>query len=65
MRVLLIEDDSPTAKAIELMLKSEGYVCDSTDLGEDGLESRSLGHGDPSMVWTRHLASMDSFFPSE
>ncbi len=38
MRVLLIEDDTATAKAIELMLKSEGYVCDSTDLGEDGLD---------------------------
>ena len=38
MRVLLIEDDSATAKAIELMLKSEGYVCDGTDLGEDGLD---------------------------
>jgi two-component system cell cycle response regulator CtrA len=38
MRLLLIEDDSATAKAIELMLKSEGYVCDSTDLGEDGLD---------------------------
>ncbi len=38
MRVLLIEDDSSTAKSIELMLKSEGYVIDSTDLGEDGLD---------------------------
>ena len=38
MRVLLIEDDTSTAKSIELMLKSEGYVCDSTDLGEDGLD---------------------------
>ena len=38
MRVLLIEDDSANAKAIELMLKSEDYVCDSTDLGEDGLD---------------------------
>jgi len=38
MRVLLIEDDTATAKAIELMLKSEGYVCDSTNLGEDGLD---------------------------
>ncbi len=37
MRVLLIEGDTSTAKSIELMLKSEGYVCDSTDLGEDGL----------------------------
>ena len=38
MRILLIEDDTSTAKSIELMLKSEGYVCDSTDLGEDGLD---------------------------
>ena len=38
MRVLLVEDDSSTAKSIELMLRSEGYVCDTTDLGEDGLE---------------------------
>ncbi|MCK5285440.1 MAG: response regulator, partial [Alphaproteobacteria bacterium] len=38
MRVLLIEDDISTAKAIELMLKSENYIIDCTDLGEDGLE---------------------------
>ena len=38
MRVLLIEDDSSAAKSIELMLKSEGYIVDSTDQGEDGLE---------------------------
>lgn len=38
MRVLLVEDDSATAKSIELMLRSEGCVVDATDLGEDGLE---------------------------
>ena len=38
MRVLLVEDDSATAKSIELMLRSEGCVIDATDLGEDGLE---------------------------
>jgi two-component system cell cycle response regulator CtrA len=38
MRVLLVEDDASTAKSIELMLKSEGYIIDTTDLGEDGLE---------------------------
>ncbi len=38
MRVLLVEDDSATSQSIEMMLRSEGYVCDSTDLGEDGLE---------------------------
>ncbi len=42
MRVLLVEDDSSTAKSIELMLKSEGYIIDSTDLGEDGLEIGKL-----------------------
>ena len=42
MRVLLVEDDTATAKSIELMLKSEGYICDSTDLGEDGLEIGKL-----------------------
>lgn len=38
MRVLLIEDDSSTAKAIELMLSSEGYIVDVADLGEDGID---------------------------
>ena len=42
MRILLIEDDPATAKAIELMLKSEDYVCDCTDLGEDGLDIGKL-----------------------
>ncbi|MDQ2103509.1 response regulator transcription factor CtrA [Azospirillum isscasi] len=42
MRVLLVEDDSSTAKSIELMLQSEGYIVDSTDLGEDGLEIGKL-----------------------
>lgn len=38
MRVLLVEDDKATSDSIELMLKSENYIVDSTDLGEDGLE---------------------------
>ena len=42
MRVLLIEDDSATAQSIELMLKSENFIVDSTDLGEDGLEIGKL-----------------------
>jgi two-component system cell cycle response regulator CtrA len=33
-----VEDDSAVSKSIELMLRSEGFVCDTTDLGEDGLE---------------------------
>ena len=42
MRVLLVEDDSSVAKSIELMLHSEGFIVDSTDLGEDGLEIGKL-----------------------
>jgi two-component system cell cycle response regulator CtrA len=42
MRVLLIEDDSATAASIEMMLKSESFICDTTDLGEDGLEIGKL-----------------------
>ncbi len=42
MRVLLVEDNTSTAKSIELLLKSEGFVVDATDLGEDGLEIGKL-----------------------
>ena len=42
MRVLLVEDDSTTAQFIEMMLRTEGYVCDTTDMGEDGLEIGKL-----------------------
>ena len=42
MRVLIVEDDSSTAKSIELMLKSENFIVDHTDLGEDGLEIGKL-----------------------
>jgi len=38
MRVLLVEDDASTAKSIEMMLRSDGYVVDVTDFGEDALE---------------------------
>src|ERR1700760_1118437 len=38
MRVLLVEDDTATSASIEMMLKRENFICDTTDLGEDGLE---------------------------
>jgi two-component system cell cycle response regulator CtrA len=38
MRVLLIEDDPATARSVELALASEGIICDTAELGEDGLE---------------------------
>ncbi len=42
MRVLLVEDDPSTAKSIELALASEGIVCDTAALGEEGLEIGQL-----------------------
>jgi len=42
MRVLLIEDEPTTAKAIELMLATEGFNVYSTDLGEEGLDLGKL-----------------------
>jgi two-component system, cell cycle response regulator CtrA len=37
MRALLIEDNSQTARNIELMLRSKGLYVYTTDLGEEGL----------------------------
>src|SRR5436309_15821229 len=38
MRVSLIEDDSATPQAIELILKSESFNVYTTDLGEEGID---------------------------
>lgn len=42
MRVLLVEDDYAISQSIEIMLKKEGMIVDTTDLGEDGLEIGKL-----------------------
>ena len=38
MRVLLIEDDSSTARSIELALAAEGIICDTAEVGVNGVE---------------------------
>jgi two-component system, cell cycle response regulator CtrA len=38
MRVLLVEDDHPMAKSIELILKQQGLTVSFTDLGEDAID---------------------------
>ncbi|MCF8494296.1 MAG: response regulator transcription factor [Rickettsiaceae bacterium] len=38
MRVLLIEDDASTARSIELALAAEGIICDTAEVGSDGIE---------------------------
>ncbi|MCX7338338.1 MAG: response regulator transcription factor [Alphaproteobacteria bacterium] len=60
MRVLLIEDDSATAKSLQSMLKSEGFICDTTDLGEDGLEIGKLYEYD-LIILDLVLPDMDGF----
>ena len=42
MRILLIEDDPNTARAIELMLTSSSYSIFVTDMGEEGLDLAKL-----------------------
>lgn len=60
MRILLIEDDSSTAKSIELMLKSDGYVIDVADLGEDGLDLGKVYEYD-IIILDLMLPDMDGF----
>jgi two-component system, cell cycle response regulator CtrA len=38
MRVLLIEDDAPTAALAEQLLCEHDFIVDTTDLGEDGVQ---------------------------
>ncbi len=60
MRVLLVEDDPATAQGIEMMLRSESYVCDVTDMGEDGLEIGKLYDYD-IVVLDLMLPDMDGY----
>ncbi len=60
MRVLLVEDDPATAQGIEMMLRSESYVCDVTYMGEDGLEIGKLYDYD-IIVLDLMLPDMDGY----
>ena len=42
MRILMVEDDAATSRAIELMLVSEGFNVYTTDLGEEALDLGKL-----------------------
>lgn len=59
-RVLLIEDDSSTAKSIELALAAEGIMCDTAELGEDGVEIGKLYDYD-ALVLDLMLPDIDGF----
>ncbi len=60
MRVLLVEDDPATAQIAEMMLKSESYVCDVTDMGEDALEIGKLYDYD-IIIMDLMLPDMDGY----
>lgn len=42
MRILIVEDDSVAAEAVELMLKNKGFATYATDLGEDAIDLGKL-----------------------
>src|SRR3546814_12265044 len=42
MMCLVFERKTATSHGIGMRLRSEGYVCDTTDMGEDGLEIGKL-----------------------
>ena len=60
MRVLLVEDDYAISQSIETMLKKEGMIVDTTDLGEDGLEIGKLYDYD-IIILDLMLPDMDGF----
>ncbi|HPI62783.1 MAG TPA: response regulator transcription factor [Alphaproteobacteria bacterium] len=60
MRVLIVEDDTSTAKSIKLILESEKFVVDTTDTGEDGLDLGKLYDYDIIMLDLK-LPDMDGY----
>jgi two-component system cell cycle response regulator CtrA len=60
MRVLLIEDDSSTARSIELALAAEGIICDTAELGEEGVNIGKLYDYD-IMVLDLMLPDVDGY----
>lgn len=60
MRVLLIEDDSPTSRIVESVLRNEGICVDVADLGIDGLEIGKMYDYD-AIVLDLMLPDIDGF----
>jgi len=50
MRVLLIGQDGPTAASVKMALIRKNFICDTTDLVEDGLEIGRLHDYDVIVV---------------
>ncbi|MBL0337780.1 MAG: response regulator transcription factor [Rhodospirillaceae bacterium] len=60
MRVLIVEDDTSTAKSIKLILEAEKFVVDTTDTGEDGLDLGKLYDYD-IIILDLKLPDMDGY----
>lgn len=60
MRIFLIEDDITTAKNIQRCLNNNGFICDTTNLGEDGLEIGKMYEYD-IIILDLQLPDMDGF----
>ncbi len=60
MRILVIEDDTSMAAAIELVLRSEGWMCEIVDLGATGLEICKIYEYD-AIILDLMLPDIDGF----
>ena len=60
MRVLVIEDDISTSQSIELMLKSENFAVNTTDLGEEGIDLGKI-HDYDIILLDLNLPDMSGF----
>lgn len=60
MRILIIEDDISTSKSLENLLTVEGFLCDTTDMGQEGLDVSKLYEYD-LVILDVMLPDMDGF----
>uniref|UniRef100_A0A182Z9Q4 Uncharacterized protein n=1 Tax=Biomphalaria glabrata TaxID=6526 RepID=A0A182Z9Q4_BIOGL len=58
MRALLVEDDFPTARSVEIALSLEGIECDTFAMGEQGVEV-AMFHDYDIIILDLHLEDMD------
>ncbi|CAK8163033.1 Cell cycle response regulator CtrA [Candidatus Xenohaliotis californiensis] len=58
MRALLVEDDFPTARSVELALSVEGIACDTCTMGEQGVEV-AMFHDYDIIILDLNLEDMD------
>ena len=61
MNILLIEDEPATARAIELLLTTEGFNVRSTGLGEEGLDLGTL-HDYDAILLDLNLPDMHGYY---